>query len=475
MNISQLWEQTKTQAPFSMDLLDKDLQSCVDKGDDVFDHYGEKPPFTIVEYRGSRLLVIESLEHEKRAIARSVINATGGYGTGILGGDIAVLETSLIEGIKRCPAATDEYASVERMKLVNLLKNKIAAHTKTTSDSWEITFTSTGTEAMDFAFQIVQLEGYDLSTGNHSRAERNVVLSCRGCWHGWGLNPNQLIDRRQFTDGLPRLSGWEVHYHQYGNIGQLRELFSKHAGKIRAIFVEGILGDGGIVPGSEQWWDELLDLAKRENARVVDDEILTGLRTGCFLAIPQNRAPDCITLGKALGFGLFPLSAVAWKKGSLSPRPGIGVRTFNARPLQAHVAREGLAYIDRLNLFERSNRIGKQFLDHCKVLPIEYPKVYKDVRGQGFMIGIELSDALRKNGRLVRDELIRQGTLAELESGITSFAVPREQRINQTIRLTPPLTTPEEEFTEIFDSLCRVGKLLSVSKTPKPETIHVPS
>lgn len=471
MNFCQLWDLTKLNTPFASDLLDKDLQQCVIFGDDVFDHYGGKPPFTIVEYKGSRLLVIESLKDGKSAIARSVVNATGGYGTGILGKDIDILEDTLVNGIKRCPSANDEYASVERMKLVRLLKDKIASHTNTDSNDWEITFTSTGTEAMDFALQLIFLEGYDLSTGNHGRADKNVIISCRGCWHGWGMNPNQLIDRKQFTDGLPRLSGFDIQYHQYGNIEELRNLFAKHTGKIRAVFVEGILGDGGIVPGTEQWWSELIDLAKNENARVVDDEILTGLRTGEFLAIPKGYSPDCITLGKALGFGLFPLSAVAWKKGPLSPRAGIGVRTFNARPLISHVVREGLEFIDRMNLFERAKRIGKQFINRCSSLPLEYPMVYKAVRGQGFMIGIELADPLRKNGRLVRDELIRQGTLTELESGITSFAVPRNQRINQTIRLTPPLTTPEVEFEEMFNSFCRVGKMLST--TTKPEAIHV--
>ena len=467
MDFLYLWEKAEKKEVLSLEELDEVLSDCLTHGDQVFDHYGGKPPFLILEYRGSRLLTLELLPDGNVAVT-SIVNATGGYGTGILGGEITILSESLLTGLASCCCTNDEYGSLERYTLAKKVKGMIAEHTGSIADEWEITFTSTGTEAMDFAYQIVQLEKFDLLSGTNERNQRDVIIACRGAWHGWSLAPNQLLDRRQFTEGLPRFAGFEVVFHQYGEIEQLEEIFSSYAGRIRGIFVEGILGDGGVVVGSGDWWNRLFTLAEQEDARIIDDEILTCMRTGNFLALPKGKAPDCITLGKGLGFGVFPISAVAWKKKVLSPRAGIGVRTFNARPLQSQVVEKGLTYILEKDLFARSRDLGKKLLGLLKPLPSLYPDVYKDVRGKGFLIGIELADSYGRRGRQVRDELIRSGLLTELESGLTSFQIPRNKRINQTIRLTPPLTIPEEDFESILTSFLEVGKKLS-----KKAAVHV--
>ena len=207
-----------------------------------------------------------------------------------------------------------------------------------------------------------------------------------------------------------------------------------------------------------------MKLAAEDQIRICADEILTCFRTGSFLGIPKGVAPDCITMGKALGFGLFPISAVLWRTKSMSPRPGIGVRTFNARPWQANIVKKGLDYLVANALFSRSERLGNCLLDYLKDLPSEYPQVFKAVRGTGFMIGVELAQKFAKKGREVCHELIRAGLLSELESGIMSVKVPREKRINQTIRLTPPLTIAESELEQIAESFHQVGKKLSVGE-----------
>ncbi len=460
MKYGALWSQARSEEIVPLSQFDSSIQECLLQGDQVFDHYGGKPSFLILEYHKTRLLTLELQEDRASVRIRSVVNATGGYGTGLLGGDIGILSTVLQEGLLEAACTNDEWASIERFHLTKKMRNMVAEHTKTQAEDWAITFTSTGTEAIDFAMQLVQLEGFNLGTGVDSRASRDVMIACHGAWHGWGLNPNQLLDRKQFTDGIPRFLQNKIVFHQYGNIAQLEELFQTYAGRIRAIFVEGILGDGGVIKGPLQWWERLFELASAEDARVVDDEILTGLRSGGLLALPKGKAPDCITLGKGLGFGLFPLSAVAWKKGRLNPRPGIGVRTFNARPLHCRVVLEGLEYIEKNNLFERSAQLGALFLKELSVLPHAFPEVYKAVRGQGLIFGVELANPLRRKGRLVRNSLVRQGVLTEIESGQMGLHLPKDSRINETIRLTPPLTFPEEEISTVIRSFYEAGKTL---------------
>ncbi len=452
MDYSFLWQEAEKNSILPINQLDPALADCILHGDQIFDHYGGKPPFCLLAYQGHRLLTLERLDDGASVAVHSIVNGTGGYGTGILGGDVGVLSEAMQEGLLLDPCANDEFGNVERYRLVKKIKQMIASHTETSVYEWEITFTSTGTEAMDFAYQMVQLEGFDLLTGIGSRDHRNVIIACRGAWHGWSMAPNQLLDRRQFTEGLPRFNNHQIVFHHYGDIDELEEIFRMHAGKVRAVFVEGILGDGGIIPGSSSWWDRLLDLAKQEEARVVDDEILTCMRTGQFLALPKGKSPDCIALGKGLGFGVFPVSAVAWKKNKLNPRPGIGVRTFNARPLHSRVIKTGLEYIEKKDLFSYSEELGRDLLEQLRALPELYPDVYKAVRGQGLLIGVELANGYGRKGREVRDELIRAGLLTELESGLTSAQLPRNKRINQTIRLTPPLTTPKEAIKAILAS-----------------------
>lgn len=456
-----LWISAASGAVLDLDELEPQLGNCVRDGDGVADHYGGRTPFTLLSQRGDELLVLERLP-EGRVQARTALNLTGGYGTGILGDKVKALGPELERFLAETSTTNDEFHSPQRAQLVARVKRMLAQHTGTESGDWDITFTSTGSEAMDLALQLVMLDGFRLATGVDARQGRDVIVACHGAWHGWSLGPNQMLDRRQFTEGLPRVAGAEVHFMQYGDLASLEAVFTANRGRIRAVAVEGILGDGGVVPASTSWWDRLFELASEQDVRIVDDEILTGFRTGGLLALPPGRIPDCVTLGKALGFGLFPLSAVAWRRKSLSLRAGIGVRTFNARPFQAAVVDAGLAIIERDDLFLRSTTLGRPFLAALKQVVARHPAFFKDVRGQGLFIGLELADAFARRGHVVRDEMLRHGVLVEVESGLFSRKVPRAARINETLRLTPPLTVSEDTLERAVACIERCATALEV-------------
>lgn len=457
---NKLWEIAELKELIPLSDLDEATRECLLKGDGVYDHYGSRSSFLVIEAKGSRLLILELAHPGSYVRPINAINATGGYGTGILGGNVSDLASTLVHAIQTAACTNDEHYSLERSSLVKTLLHLAADHTETDASSWNITFTSTGTEAMDFALQLVLLEGYSLTNGKDYRQDKNVLVACRGAWHGWGISSNQLLDRRQFTEGLPRLVGSNVVFVSYGDLSSLETVFSQYRGAIRGFFVEGLLGDGGVVPASQHWWERLLELAEKEDARVVVDEILTGFRCGGLLALPHGIAPDCITLGKALGLGMFPLSAVLWRRNSMNPRPGVGVRTFNARPFQAKVIKAGLDRIVTGQLFEYSAELGQQLKQSLTELLVKFPNVYKAVRGQGLLIGVELANPLARKGRLVRDVLIREGVLVEIESGQMGRQIPRSEKINQTIRLTPPLTLPQEEVPQIVECFKRAAETL---------------
>ncbi|MGG5283128.1 aminotransferase class III-fold pyridoxal phosphate-dependent enzyme [Pseudomonas viridiflava] len=450
--MDKIWEAGLKKQKLGIQTLPIDIRACVTNGDGVADHYGGRTNFTFLEQRQDRILLLEKVDGDN-AQAHIAVNMTGGYGTGILGSAIDEIAPKVREVFHSSVTTNDEFHSVERLQLVSNIKEMIASHTGSQERQWSITFTSTGSEAMDLALQLIHLEGMNLTTGVDSRSKKDIVFACHGAWHGWSQGPNQLLDRKQFTEGVPRIRGVEVVFLQYGDIENLRSQFSNYEGRIRAVSVEGILGDGGVISASSEWWSELFKLSEEEDARIIDDEILTGFRTGGVLAIPKRLSPDCITLGKALGFGLFPMSAVLWRNDRLSLRPGIGVRTFNARPFQAAVVNAGIDMIKGQGLFERSITIGSKLIDDISLLSARYPTVVKAVRGKGMFIGLELSDAFARRGRMVRDTFLRHGVLTEIESGLFNRKVPKDKRINETIRITPPLTISADSIEEALRAL----------------------
>ncbi len=432
--------------------LDGQIARTVTSGDGLFNHYGKRSPFTMVERRGNTLLFLELGDSPKLAFARTAVNATGGYGTGILGGENSFLNETVLSALASAVDANDEHHSSDRLEVVDSLTALVATHTGTVASDWSITFTSTGTEAMDFALQALSLEGYDLTTGGATRAARDVIVAFHGAWHGWGSGPSHFLDRRQFTDGTPRFNSLTVQFAPYGDISALERIFRDFSGRVRFVVAEGILGDGGVVPAPTEWWSRLFELADRESARVLVDEILTGFRTGSILAMPRGRAPDCLTLGKGLGLGLFPLSAVLWRSPAISPRPGIGVRTFNLRPFEARIVGHALKHIEREKFFERSVALGRTLLAQLQSIVEIAPRKFKAVRGAGLFLGVELADQFARQGHAIRDALLRCGVLTEVESGTWSRKVPREFRHNETIRLTPPLTITLAEVDAIVEA-----------------------
>ncbi len=441
--------------------LDADLLSCLDEGDGVADHYGGRTGFVFLEQRGDRSLVVE--RRGSGVWGWNAINLTGGYGTGILGAQLAGLGPALQHALSRCSTTNDEFQSVERRRLADTVKTLVARHTGSDPSDWELTFTSTGTEANDLALQLAYVDDFDLASGMHAAPDKDVVLCCHGAWHGWGLHTAQALDRRHFTDGLPRLSERRFVFMRYGDERELERAFAEHGGRIRAVLVEGVLGDGGVVVAPDAWWTRLRQLCDAHGATLIDDEILTWLRCGGPLALPRGISPDCLTIGKSLGLSLFPLSAVAWRRDRLKIRPGLGVRTFNARPFQAAVVSEALQRIEGDGMFTRAAEVGDRFRARLTSLAGDFPGIVRDVRGKGLFIGMELAGGFARKGHFMRDALLRGGVMSEVESGTINRRLAKEDRINETIRLTPPLTIPEQELDEALVRIHRVFMALSSS------------
>jgi len=464
MKYQYLWEKlTENNINLNINELDPELQAYLrNTTNNLANHYGDDAKFVFLERKSNDVLVVDLANVNSNEVTLfKAMNCSGGYGTDILGSELDKLADMVSNFIKTSFPTTDEFHSYDRYLLVNSILKLISKHTNTTSNDWEITFTSTGTEAIDLAMQLIMLDGYSLQNNINAKKEKDVIFACHGAWHGWGLNSNQLLDRKQFTGGIPRISNdYKVVFIHYNNIENLRKKFSLYKGRIKSIVVEGILGDGGVIVGDDVWWEELFKLASEENATILDDEIFTGFRCGGVLAIPKGFSPDCITIGKALGGSLFPISAVIWKKNKFNIRPGIGVRTFNARPFQAKIVNEIIQTIIDNNLFQRSEDLGNYFYQKLNILIQNDNYLFKEVRGKGLFIGLELSRKFAKKGRIIRDILLRNGILVEVESGQLGLHIDREYRIHETIRIAPPLTISKSDIDYIVEQIKKTIKTL---------------
>jgi predicted acetylornithine/succinylornithine family transaminase len=224
--------------------------------------------------------------------------------------------------------------------------------------------------------------------------------------------------------------------------------------KTCAIFLEPVMGEGGIIPLSHDFLAAARRVADRTGAILVFDEIQCGLgRTGTLFAFQQSGiVPDIVTLAKPLGGGL-PLGAVltgAAIEGVV--KPGHHGTTFGGNPVACRLGLAVLDEIEESNLLDRITSIGNWFNTQLLLLQSRNRSIV-EIRGQGFMWGIELDGPAKP----VVAELLAKGFVCGTAR-------------DNVIRLLPPYVTPKKAFAEFIDALeAALGSRLSAVGTPAAE------
>ena len=206
-----------------------------------------------------------------------------------------------------------------------------------------------------------------------------------------------------------------------------------------AFLVEPIQGEAGIIIPPVGFLREASEICRRNGVLLVADEIQSGLgRTGkLFAYMHEGIRPEILIIGKALGGGFYPVSAVLASEEILGVfRPGDHGSTFGGNPLACAVARAALRVIVEEKLPERSADLGDYFLGLLRTL--RSPDL-KEVRGKGLWIGIELKTAARPYCEALKNE----GLLCK-------------ETHDRVIRIAPPLIIRREEIDWAFDVLKRV-------------------
>jgi ornithine--oxo-acid transaminase len=208
-----------------------------------------------------------------------------------------------------------------------------------------------------------------------------------------------------------------------------------------AVMLEPIQGEAGVIVPPEGYLKAVKAICEQHNLLMVADEIQTGLgRTGKLFACDYEHVkPDLMILGKALGGGVYPVSAVLADKPVMSLfQPGEHGSTFGGNPLGAAIARASLKVICDEKLPKRSSELGTYFKE--KLESLKSP-VIKEVRGKGLLLAVELLLPARKYCEKLKD-----------------LGVLCKETHTHTIRFAPPLVINQAEIDWAFE---RIQKVIS--------------
>ena len=294
---------------------------------------------------------------------------------------------------------------------------------------------NTGAEAVETAIKTARKWGYTVKGVEPDRAE---IICCDNNFHGRTVTIITFSTDPQFRDGFgPFTPGFKII--PYLDPEALEQAITKNT---VGLLVEPIQGEGGIIippPGSLK---RCYDICRKHNVLFMADEIQTGLgRTGrVFACDHENVRPDVLILGKALGGGVMPVSAVLASKEILGVfSPGDHGSTFGGNPLGCAVARAALKLLADENLSQRAAELGEAFL--ARLRTIGGSKI-KEVRGRGLLIGIELhpqAGPAKKYCKTLKDE----GMLCK-------------DTVEQVLRLAPPLVIEQKDLDWAFERVAKV-------------------
>jgi ornithine--oxo-acid transaminase len=276
---------------------------------------------------------------------------------------------------------------------------------------------NTGAEAVETAIKTARKWGYKVKGVAEDQAE---IIVCSDNFHGRTTTIVGFSTEEQYKDGFgPFTPGFPVV--AYGDIESLRAAINENT---VGFLVEPIQGEGGVIVPPDGYLAEAARLCAEHRVAFIADEIQTGLgRTGRLLCCDWEKVrPDILILGKALGGGVYPVSAVCADDEYLQVfDPGDHGSTFGGNPLGAAVAMTALDVIVDDKLADRAAELGEWFMNELRAL--ESPHVV-EVRGKGMLIGVVIRDQSGPAKPFCK-ALMKRGILAkETHAQVIRFAPP---------------------------------------------------
>ncbi|MET8493785.1 ornithine--oxo-acid transaminase [Streptomyces cellulosae] len=294
---------------------------------------------------------------------------------------------------------------------------------------------NTGAEAVESGIKVARKWAYDVKG---VPADRATIVVAADNFHGRTTTIVSFSTDETARAGFgPFTPGFRVV--PYNDLAALEEAVDETTA---AVLIEPIQGEAGVVIPDDGYLAGVRELTRRAGCLFVADEIQSGLgRTGRTLAVEhESVVPDVVLLGKALGGGIVPVSAVVARREVLQVlHPGEHGSTFGGNPLAAAV---GTAVVELLETGEFQRRAAELGVVLREGLEALVGKGVTGFRSRGLWAGVDVDPALG-TGREVSERLMREGILVKDTHGTT-------------VRLAPPLTVTADELREALRTLEKV-------------------
>ncbi|MFJ1811971.1 MULTISPECIES: ornithine--oxo-acid transaminase [unclassified Streptomyces] len=294
---------------------------------------------------------------------------------------------------------------------------------------------NTGAEAVESGIKVARKWAYEVKG---VPADRATIVVAADNFHGRTTTIVSFSTDETARAGFgPFTPGFRIV--PYNDLAALEEAVDETTA---AVLIEPIQGEAGVVIPDDGYLAGVRELTRRRNCLFIADEIQSGLgRTGRTLAVEhEGVVPDVLLLGKALGGGIVPVSAVVARREVLSVlRPGEHGSTFGGNPLAAAVGTAVVELLETGEFQRRATELGVALRDGLTGL---VGKGVVGFRARGLWAGVDIDPALG-TGREVSERLMREGVLVKDTHG-------------STVRLAPPLTITGEELASALAALERV-------------------
>ncbi|MBM3295682.1 MAG: ornithine--oxo-acid transaminase [Candidatus Aminicenantes bacterium] len=291
---------------------------------------------------------------------------------------------------------------------------------------------NSGAEACETAVKAARKWGYQKKGIPQDQAE---IIACENNFHGrtvtvisFSTEPLYRKDFGPFTPGFKIIP--------FGDAGALEKAVTPNTA---AFFVEPYQAEAGILIPSPGYLKRAKEICERNNVLFIADEIQTGLgRTGKLFAFEhEGFKPDMIVIGKSLGGGCYPISAVIAPRSVLGVfKPGEHGSTFGGNPLACAVAREALRVIKDEKLVQNAAKMGAYFMAKLRTIRSRH---LKEVRGQGLLIGLELQ----------RDA----GGARRFCEALKGVGLLCKETHDHVIRFAPPLIITKKDLDWAFERI----------------------
>jgi len=294
---------------------------------------------------------------------------------------------------------------------------------------------NSGAEAVEAALKVARKWAYRIKGVPENQAQ---IITADGNFHGRTISIISFSDDSVATaDYGPYTPGFlGVKY------GDLEALSAAITPNTAAILLEPIQGEAGVLVPPPGYLAAVRRLCDENNVLFIADEIQSGLgRTGAVLALDHEGVrADLYTLGKALGGGILPVSAVVGSKAILGVlQPGQHGSTFGGNPLACAVGRAVIKLLSTGEMQARATELGAHLLARLSTL---IGQGVAEVRGRGLWAGVQLAPEVGA-GRAISEELARRGILVK-------------ETHQTTLRFAPPLVITREEIDLAVDTLAAV-------------------